>query len=542
MALKNSSAEHKRQFEVVFDPEQEKKENSVLAPIRKKRVAAYARVSTEQDAQQSSYEAQIEYYTGYIQSKPEWEYVGVYADEGISGTSYKNRYGFNRMVEDAKAGKIDLILTKSISRFARNTVDSLTITRDLKAHGVEVRFEKENISSMDAQAELIFTIMSSIAQEESRSISENVRWGIQRSMEAGKVNLPWSHFLGYEKGPNGLPQIVEEEAKVVRDIYHWFLDGMTISQIAKKLTEMGVKSPAGKDNWYMGTVRSILSNEKYKGDARLMKTYITDFLTKKSKENKGERKQLYIHDSHDAIINPETFELVQKELERRCRRRGNYSDSPFASKLVCGHCGAFYGRKVWHSDRPDKKYVWICSKKYEGKDVCPTPKVEDEEIIKAYLIALNRIIKARGVYTAEYKERFLSIVGDNTELLKERDNLRVETQDLIQRAEQMVLQNAKKAQDQDLFMKNYNSLLDQINRNKATIQQLEENISANQARKKEIKLFLAILEDCPPEVKEFDVRNWHNLVESVKVMPDDKLVFCFRNGQEETVQLDEVRK
>ena len=285
---------------------------------KKKKVAAYARVSTEQDAQQNSYEAQIEYYTDYIQKKTEWEFVKVYADEGISGTSYRNRDGFNEMVADAKTGKIDLILTKSISRFARNTVDSLVITRELKKYGVEIFFEKENISSMDTQAELIFTIMSSIAQEESRSISENVRWGMLRRMEAGQLIVPWKSFLGFECGPDGLPQIVEEEAAIVRGIYRDYLNGMGIRQIARKLTAKGIKSPRASNKWSPETIRNILSNEKYKGDAILQKTYTVDFLSKEVRVNHGERKQWYISDSHDAIVSPEAFRQVQAELKQRC--------------------------------------------------------------------------------------------------------------------------------------------------------------------------------------------------------------------------------
>lgn len=274
-----TAKEHKRQMITIFDPEQPKS-STAQNRLGCKRVAAYARVSTELDSQQNSYEAQIDYYTTHIQSRPDWEFVAVYSDEGITGTSYKKRDGFNRMVRDAMDGKIDLILTKSISRFARNTVDALTITRQLKSAGIEVFFEKENISSMDSQAELVFTIMSSIAQEESRSISENVRWGLKRSMEAGKVSLPWKHFLGFERGPDGLPKIVESEAAIVRIIYHNYLDGATLQGIAKSLTKQGIKAPCGGQKWSPETIRNILTNEKYMGDAILQKTYTVDFLSK----------------------------------------------------------------------------------------------------------------------------------------------------------------------------------------------------------------------------------------------------------------------
>ncbi|MBR3320163.1 recombinase family protein, partial [Candidatus Saccharibacteria bacterium] len=430
--------------------------------------------------------------------------------------------------------------TKSISRFARNTVDSLTVTRDLKSHGVEVFFEKENISSMDPQAELIFTIMSSVAQEESRSISENVRWGRQRSMEAGKVSVAWSRFLGYEKGPDGLPKIVEEEAKVVRDIYQWFLNGKSFSEIAKELTIRGIKTPGGKDEWQYGTVRSILTNEKYKGDARLQKTYTVDFLTKEVRVNHGERKQWYIHDSHDAIIDPGMFELVQKEIARRCHRKGKYYDSPFANKLICGQCGAFYSHKTWHSDRPSKKCVWRCVDKYEGPEICRTPKLEDDQIIEAYLIALNRLMKGLEGYTSEYKERFLWNIGNNTALNASKDKLYEETQSLIEMANKMVEDNARRAQNQESYEKKFNELCERIEQNKSEIEKIDDEISANLARREEVKLFLDSLKDSLSQITKFDIRQWHHIVEDVVVMPNQTLVFHFRTGQEETVKLEEV--
>lgn len=259
-----------------------------IADTRKRRVAAYARVSTNQEEQLTSYEAQVDYYTQYIHSKNKWEFVKVYTDEGISATNTKKREGFNDMVQDALDGKIDLIITKSVSRFARNTVDSLTTVRMLKERGVDVYFEKENIYTLDSKGELLITIMSSLAQEESRSISENVTWGKRKKMADGKVYLPYKHFLGYRKGADGLPEIVPEEASTVQDIYRMFLEGKAPAYIARHMTGCGIPSPGGKPNWRPNTVESILTNEKYKGDAILQKTFCTDFLTKKIKVNDGE--------------------------------------------------------------------------------------------------------------------------------------------------------------------------------------------------------------------------------------------------------------
>ncbi|MBQ1291021.1 MAG: recombinase family protein, partial [Lachnospiraceae bacterium] len=231
----------------------------------KRKVAGYARVSTDQEEQQSSYEAQMDYYRSYITSRSDWEFVGMYSDEDITATNTKHRDGFNSMIEDALAGKINLIITKSISRFARNTVDSLTTVRKLKDKGVEIFFEKENIWTLDSKGELLITIMSSLAQEESRSISENTTWGKRKSFADGKASVAFTHFLGYDKGFD----VNEEEADTVRLIYKLFLAGLSLYAITKELERRGCKAPSGGDSWHISTVRSILTNEKYRGDALL---------------------------------------------------------------------------------------------------------------------------------------------------------------------------------------------------------------------------------------------------------------------------------
>ena len=357
------------------------------------RVAAYARVSTDDEEQQTSYEAQVDYYTKKIRENPDWTFVEVYADEGISGTNTKKRKNFNRMIDDAMAGKIDRIITKSVSRFARNTVDTLTTVRKLKEKGVGVTFEKENIDTLDSKGELFITIMSSLAQEESRSISENVTWGWRKRIADGKVSVAYAHFLGYEKGPDGNMQIVEEEAKVVREIYAMFLDGKTPSGIAAALTKRSVPTPAGKATWQASTVKSILSNEKYRGDALLQKTFTVDFLTKKAKVNEGEAPQYYVENSHPAIVSAEVFELVQAELAKRRQRGGRTSAvTPFSGRLVCGECGAYFGSKVWHSTDAYRSVIYRCNRKYEKKGApCPSPHVREEELRTAFELSLIHI-------------------------------------------------------------------------------------------------------------------------------------------------------
>ena len=318
---------------------------------KKRRVAGYARVSTDHEDQQTSYEAQVDYYTTYIQGREDWEFAGLYSDEGISATNTKHQDGFNRMIADALAGKIDLIITKSVSRFARNTVDSLSTIRKLKDHNIECYFEKENIWTFDSKGELLLTIMSSLAQEESRSISENVTWGQRKRMADGKVSFAYSRFLGLDKDKEtGKIVVVPEQAETVKLIFKLFLEGMTPHSIAAELTARGIKTPAGKDVWNQQTVRRMLSNEKYKGDALLQKEFTVDFLQKKMKKNEGEVPQYYVEGNHEAIISPAVFEMVQAELTKRKRGGTRYSGvSIFSNKIKCGDCGGWYGAKVWHS-------------------------------------------------------------------------------------------------------------------------------------------------------------------------------------------------
>lgn len=540
--LRKPTGEHKRETVVVYNPESNDSNVTTAVLNRKKKVAAYARVSTEQDAQQNSYEAQIEFYTGYIQGKPEWEFVGVYADEGITGTSTKHREGFNRMVDDALSGKIDLILTKSISRFSRNTVDALTITRQLRAAGVAVFFEKENIDSMDPNAEMIFTILCTTAQEESRSISENVRWGMQRSMEAGKISLAYKSFLGYTKGENGLPEIVEEEAEIIRHIYQRYLEGGTFSSIADELTAKGVRTPTGRGwRWCASTVKSILTNEKYKGDARLQKTYTVDFLTKEVRINRGERKQIYIKDSHDAIISPETFELVQREINRRTARKGRFYDSPFTGKIICGCCGAYYGHRVWDSNSRYRRNIWLCNDKYKGDAICTVPHLTDEDIVNAYIIAVNRLIDDWGKYCEEFEIEYMPIIADIAPLQKERENTKADMTKLAHQIESLIHSNATRPQNQEQYNQEFSLLEDKLKKRKAAAEKLEQQISDALARRKSIEIFLEGLKTLGECITEFDISTWHRLIEHMKVMPDKTLLFQMRNGSTISVSLEEAK-
>ena len=512
--------------QVVYD-------NTTEAP--KLKVAAYARVSTEQDEQQSSYEAQVNYYNQYIRNNPAWEFVGIYADEGITGTNTKKRDGFNRMIADAKAGKIDLILTKSISRFARNTVDALQTIRELSAIKVEVYFEKEGIHTLDKQCEVMLTIMSSLAQEESRSISENVRWGKQKSMQDGNVSFGYRHFLGYRKGEEGRPEVVPEEAAIVRDIYRMFLDGMTIRNIAKELAERGIKTPGGKDVWSVSTIRSILSNEKYKGDALLQKTYTLDYLSKTVKKNNGEVKQYYVTNSHEAIIDEDVFNLVQVELQRRSKmRRGLRNSSPFCTKLVCGDCGSFYGHKIYHAKEKHSKDVWYCNRRYRGSNNCSTPILAEDDLVKYYLQALSKIL--------ENKEKCISACrakmnkADALEKIRQK-RIKAET-DLardMEKIQALVKENAYISQDQQVYRKRFEEISKQIEQQKSDIANLQEQELSLIGVREKLSRFIETLESFDSEPA-FDSATWNVLVERVLVNPEN-LVFEFKNGEEIKVSI-----
>ena len=370
----------------------------------KLRVAAYARVSTEKEEQEHSLEAQTDYFETYIKENPRWEFVGLYVDDGISGLSYHNRDGFNRMVADAVDGKIDLIITKSLSRFARNTVDALMTIRKLKAEGVGVFFQKEDINTLDSKGEFMLTLMSSFAEEESRSISDNVTWGKRKQFADGFYTVPFAHFLGYDRGAEKCEFVINEhEARIVRFIYMLALEYYSPNSIAKLLMELEIPSPSGKKVWQTTTVESILANEKYKGDARLQKKFTVDFRTKKRKINEGELPQYYVTGGHPPIIAPETWDAVQQislpEGQRLTRRY------PMSGKLVCGECGGRYGMMLWHSTTY-RNYVWECLPKKQGKTRCRCSHIYAEEMESAIAIALQRLY-----------ERNKKIVGLCTELL-----------------------------------------------------------------------------------------------------------------------------
>ncbi len=364
------------------------------------KVAAYCRVSTEQENQQNSYSTQISYYTDYITRNPDWQLVGIYADEGISGTRTKNRTQFNRMIRAARRKKIDLILCKSISRFARNTVDCLDYVRELKSLGVTVIFEKENINTSSMSSEFAISLYASFAQAESESISKNVKWGIEKSYREGNVHYCFHQMLGYRLDENGTPYIVEDEAKIVRFIFQEYAKGKRSVEIAEELMKMGAKRRNGSTEWTRNHVYQILKNEKYVGDAILQKSYTVDCITHERKKNTGQKPKYLIQDCHEAIIDRKTYDTVRLELEKRKRdaKKGTKEKGRYVTKycmsrlLICPYCGGFYKRTTWIL-KGEKVGVWRCKNRMEGKKCPKSPSYHEDILQQAVLNAVNGAIE-----------------------------------------------------------------------------------------------------------------------------------------------------
>ena len=503
-----------------------------LAPInevKKRRVAGYARVSTDSEEQQTSYEAQLDYYTNYIKSREDWEFVEVYTDEGISATNTKKRDGFKRMVKDALDGKIDLIVTKSVSRFARNTVDSLSTIRKLKEHGTEVFFEKENIWTFDSKGELLITIMSSLAQEESRSISENCTWGQRKRFADGKVTVPFERFLGYDRGEDGNLVVNPEQAKVVKKIYRLFLQGYSPFGIAKELTGEGILTPGGKKKWSARTVAAILSNEKYKGDALLQKSFTVDFLTKEKKKNEGEIPQYYVTGNHEAIIPPSTFDRVQRLMEQRKSGKNRISSvSIYSSKIKCGDCGSWYGSKTWHSTSKYRQKIWQCNHKFEEK--CTTPHLTEKEIQKLFLEAVNKLVKNKKEIIRTNKE-MVNIIFDTSVFEKEKIELEEELNIVAEQVNDCINENARKVQNQDEYEIRYSSLVNRFNATKARLDEIKQTIIEKQSKRDEVEDFIKELEK-QELMTEFDKNVWLSIVDYLTVYHDRKIEVMFLDGSQ----------
>ena len=506
------------------------------------RVAAYCRVSTEQEEQQNSYQVQIAYYTDLINRKKEWSLVGIFADEGISGTQTKKRTEFNRMIRMCKNKKIDLVITKSISRFARNTVDCLEYVRQLKNLGIGVIFEKENINTLTMTSEFMIALYGSFAQAESESISKNVSWGKEKAYREGKVQFQYQNLLGYRKGTDGKPEIVPEEAETIKLIYKLFLDGYSMTNIKKTLESKGILTAKGKKIWNESLISSILKNEKYVGDALLQKTFTVDCITHKIVKNHGERPMYLVTDHHATIVDRYTYNRVQQELARRSSKRkistkttteqGKYSSKYALSELlICGYCGTPYRRTTW-SARGKKQIVWRCISRLEhGKKYCPdSPTIKEDQLHKAIIQAINnyyscrndiaRILKANigTVLECQGQEEIISIENR----LKEIDAARNDLISLI----------ASGGCDEDKldseFAKLYQEEQQLIDRFE-TLKSQNKTSSETQAK---INKIMDMIENEKFELETFDNVLIRKLVECVKVLSKNEILVIFKGGYE----------
>lgn len=496
-----------------------------VAKATKRKVAGYARVSTNEEDQANSYQAQIDYYTQYINGHGEWEMVEVYTDEGISGTSTAKRAGFQRMIADALAGKIDLIVTKSVSRFARNTVDSLTTVRALKEKGVEVFFEKENIWTLDSKGELLITIMSSLAQEESRSISENVTWGKRKAFKDGKVHFPFSSVIGFRKGADGGVEIDPKTAPIVERIYREYLEGTSTLQIAKALTADGIPTPRGKTHWHVSTIKSILTNEKYKGNALLQKRFTADFLTKKLVKNEGQVPQYYVEGNHPAIIDPDVWELAQHIM--RTTTSAGRADRTFSRMVFCEHCGGIYGAKTWHSTSKYKRVVWKCIDRYEVEHPGKTPTVTDEQLQAAWVNAMAGLVKRKNLIAWD---ELHSVLADTTAVEAELVVLQGELEVVTELMTRAIENNKVSVQDQEEYWTRYIQLEERYTHTAAKLGESQELLARRQACGIELGRIRKAITALKPDALAWDEALFHLITKRITIALDGQIKIEFKSG------------
>ena len=517
-------------------------DRSIKLSEKKLRVAAYCRVSTELEEQESSYEAQVEYYTRKIQETENWKLAGIYADDGKSATNTKKRDDFKAMIKDAESGKIDMILTKSVSRFARNTVDSLLTIRKLKEKNVAVVFEKEGVNTLDGTGEILITILSSLAQEESRNISENTRWGVVRKFEKGKVIVNHNKFMGYTKNENGDLVIVPKEAEIVRLVFRLYLEGYSTGKIAKYLEEQKIKTATGLEKWHDTVVLKMLRNEKYMGDALLQKTYTVDFMTKKKVMNKGIVPQYYVEDDHEAIIPKDLFYRVQEELARRASvnksavTRKKNMKSKYSSEyaltgiLLCGECGQEYRRVTW-ARNGKKKIVWRCSNRLtNGTKYCKDSVTLEEGILnRAVMEAIHRITRNDGNFASALRQNVIRVIGSYG-MEQEPDEYDGKIKAKQEEMVSLIAENAAISSYTDEFDERYRRIAEEISTLK------EEQLEARRKKKlaesydQRLKDMDSFLKQQTYQMPEFDNDLVRRLIANIKVVSEDKLLIQFQSG------------
>ena len=516
--------------------DQEKKKNL--------RVAAYCRVSTKKDEQLNSYENQKAYYTEKIMANPNWTMADIFADEGITGTSACKRKDFLRMIRQCRKGKIDMILAKSVSRFARNTLDTISYTRELRSLGIAVIFEEQNINSIYPESEFLIALHAAFAQSESESISANVRWGKRQSIKDGKVTFQYKTLLGYEKGPDGNPVIIPEEAETVRRIFEWYLAGKSVRDIRLTLVAGGFRNAVGTTDWTTSNLRSILTNEKYCGDALLQKTFVKDCISKKSIPNTGQLAKVLIQNNHEAIISHEIFDAVQLELARRRAQdgrsrksaptgRGKFSGKYALSGLLfCGGCGTAYRRVVW-TQHGEKRAVWRCTSRLDyGKKYClNSPTLDEEPLQQAILNAINSVMSDHSALAEQLRdtmEQELAPIPGESMSLGDIDRAIAD----LGRQFTALLSEAADADDADSYTAQFQSIstaMAEFKRRKAIIQQLRQEQDQTDCRMQRVTM---ALKSTSNRLTEWDDGTIYQMLEKVTVLSRERIRVTLRDGLE----------
>ncbi len=512
------------------------------------RAAAYCRVSTDDEEQKTSYEAQIDYYTEKINQNPEWQMAGIFADEGISGTQAKKRPEFLKMIRLCRQRKIDIILTKSLSRFARNTVDSLKYIRELRELGIAVISEKENINTLTAESEMLITIMSCFAQAESESISKNVSWGVRQSFKNGNVPMQYARLLGYQKGKNDAPEIVPDEAEIVREIYRCYLDGMSMNLIADRLNAKVLTTKGNGSPYRKAVIQRILTNEKYTGDALLQKTYVTDCITKKTRKNNGELPMYLVKNHHEPIISRADFNRVQEEMARRSAKRviadkltkteqGKYSAKYALSELlICGECGEHYRRVTWTA-KGFKEIKWRCVSRIQyGKKKChSSPTVDEQALHRTIVSAINEFCTVKDDVAKALRESIAEVLDPNQNVsvmvAQQRiDELANNIDELIKLA--TVPETAQSA------MSDIAKFSDEMKALREFVETEKAKQVAAQHGSDELNKMLERLEQEDFTLTEYDDVVTRQLIERITVESKDTITITFKGGFEIRKELD----
>ena len=502
--------------------------------IPRLRVAPYARVSMEHEEQESSYTAQVEYFQQLLARHTEWELVDIYADPGLSGKNVK-RKNFQRLMEDGEKGKVDMIITKSVSRFARNTLDCVHCVRHLREKGIKVYFEKENLDTLQENSEFVLTLLASLAEEESRSLSTNIRWSVKKRFQEGQLIMNTANFFGYQKDKENNLHIVPEEAVIVKRIYRQFLEGYSLQQIANELMKEHIPSPSGKETWYMGTIQSILRNEKYKGDCILQKTYLPDFLSPRRVKNEGQATSYYVEDHHPAIIAKETFEMVQQEFKKRNELRaakktgkGKYSGKyPFSGMIICGRCGETYRRHQQYN-KTKKYYIWVC-KRHEntGKNNCPAKPISETALEQAFVQALNEVIENKEEILKPLQTAAVSAIGDSCDdYLQEIDTEIDEKQTQIVELLSVKRSGELTAEEYEKQVRKLQYKIDELNLKREETIAEQSKVQLAEYRAEAVKELL----ETGRILEEFDADLLKSLVKQIKVVSEKEAEFQFECG------------